>query len=382
MLSTLTSIFIATASAQTAPPVVTPSDFWLPIGASVQAHNVDLMFNIINYICYFFFVVVVGMMVWFVIKYRAKPGTRIRNDGMTHHAVLELSWSVIPLLICIAIFFFGFTGYVDLITPPKNSFDVNVTAFKWGWQFKYPNGAQSDNLVVPSNRPVRLVMRSNDVLHCCFIPAFRVKKDIVPGRYSTLWFQCDIPTGPEEKNGYHLFCAEYCGTGHSNMNRRVVVLPQAEFDEWLVKQAQWLDEIPDDELYFKAGPKIYARCQQCHSIDGTIGLAPSWQGIWTRITTPGGARFSDGKSYADIIGPGKEYATPEDYVRDSIYNPGKHLVATYGNVMPTFKGQLTDRGVDSVIGMMKHLDEFDAKGAWTKTLPPAAAKTETKSEQK
>jgi cytochrome c oxidase subunit 2 len=126
-------------------------------------------------------------------------------------------------------------------------------------------------------------------------------------------------------------------------------------------------------LYFKAGPKIYARCQQCHSIDGTAGLGPSWKGIWERVNDPSGtSAFTDGKSYADLIGTGKEYATAEDYIRDSIYNPGKHLVAPYGNVMPTFKGQLNDRGVDAVIGMMKHLDEFDAKGAWTKSTPVAA----------
>ncbi|MSQ91240.1 MAG: cytochrome c oxidase subunit II [Phycisphaerales bacterium] len=368
---------VAAILAQAATPQVTPADFWLPIGASTQAHNVDLMFNIINYICYFFFVVVVAMMVWFVLKYRGKPGTPIRTDGITHHTALELSWSVIPLLICIGIFFFGFRGYVDLITPPKNCFDVNATAFKWGWQFKYPNGAQSDNLVVPSGQPVRLVLRSNDVLHCCYIPAFRVKKDIVPGRVTSLWFQCDVPTGLAEQDGYYLFCAEYCGTGHSNMNRKVLVLPQAEFDEWLVKQAAWLDEIPDEELYFKAGPKIYARCSQCHSTDGTDGLGPTWKGIWTRLTTPGGARFSDGKSYADLIGVGKEYATPEDYIRDSIYNPGKHLVAPFGNVMPTFKGQLNDRGIEAITGMMQHLDEFDSKGAWTKT-PPATPAAEHK----
>ncbi|MSR28671.1 MAG: cytochrome c oxidase subunit II [Phycisphaerales bacterium] len=356
----------STLLAQTPSPL-TPADFWLPIGASQQAAGVDWMFTAINWICYFFFLLVVTMMVVFVVKYRGKPGARFRSDAPTHNTLLELSWSVIPLLLCIAIFWYGFKGYVDLSTPPKNSFDVNVTAFKWGWQFKYPNGAQSDNLVVPANRPVRLTMRATDVLHCCFIPAFRVKKDIVPGRYSTLWFQCDHPTGLDEAAGYHLFCAEYCGTGHSNMNRRVLVLPQAEFDAWMVKQAAWLDEIPDDELYFKAGPKIYARCQQCHSLDGTAGLAPTWQGLWDRVANPTGAvRFTDGKSYADLIGPGKEFPTPQDYVRDSIYNPGHYLVAPYGNVMPTFKGQLNDRGIDAVIGMMQHLDEFNAKGVWTK----------------
>ena len=368
MLVTVSSILAQAASQPT------PADFWLPIGASEQAANVDWMFNVINWICYFFFFVIVAMMAVFVLKYRGKPGTRFRGDAPTHNTLLELSWTIIPLLLSIAIFWGGFKGYVDLITPPKNSFVVNVTAFKWGWQFKYPNGAQSDNLVVPANRPVQLTMRANDVLHCCFIPAFRVKKDIVPGRYSTLWFQCNFPTGLDEAKGYHLFCAEYCGTGHSNMNRKVLVLEQPEFDAWMVKQAAWLDEIPDDELYFKAGPKIYARCQQCHSLDGTAGLAPTWQGLWDRISNPTGAvRFTDGKSYADLIGPGKEFGTPQDYVRDSIYVPGHYLVAPFGNVMPTFKGQLNDRGIDAIIGMMQHLNEFDAKGAWTKAAPAKEA---------
>ncbi len=364
---------VSTILAQTTSPM-TPADFWLPIGASQQAAGVDLTFTIINWICYFFFALIVAMMAVFVLKYRGKPGARFRNDAPTHNTVLELSWTIIPLILSIGMFWYGFKGYVDLSTPPKNSFDVNVTAFKWGWQFKYPNGAQSDNLVVPASRPVRLTMRANDVLHCCFIPAFRVKKDIVPGRYSTLWFQCDHPTGLEEANGYHLFCAEYCGTGHSNMNRRVLVLPQAEFDAWMTKQAAWLDEIPDADLYFKAGPKIYARCQQCHSLDGTTGLAPSWQGLWERVSNPtSAARFADGKGYSDLIGAGKEFATPQDYLRDAIYNPGHHLVAPFGNVMPTFKGQINDRGIDALIGMMQHLDEFDAKGAWKKA-PPATAK--------
>jgi cytochrome c oxidase subunit 2 len=242
---------------------------------------------------------------------------------------------------------------------------------KWAWTFKYPNGAQSDDLYVPAGRPVRLVMRSNDVLHSLYIPAFRVKRDVVPGRYTHLWFQSDFITGMDE--GYFLFCTEYCGTGHSNMNRRVYVLGETEFNEWLEQQARWIDEIDDEELYFKAGPKIYARCSQCHSIDGSMGTGPSWKGLWEKVSGGAGSdqKFADGKSYSDIIGPGKEYATPEDYIRDSIYNPGKHLVSGYGNVMPTFKGQLSDRATDAVIGMLKRLDEFDAKGQWTKAAPAA-----------
>jgi cytochrome c oxidase subunit 2 len=158
------------------------------------------------------------------------------------------------------------------------------------------------------------------------------------------------------------------------MNRKVHVLAQEDFDAWLVEQSQWLDKIPEEELYFRAGPKIYARCQQCHSLDGTKGIGPSWKGIWSR--THGGegsdGKFGDGTSYASLIGPGKKYATPEDYLRNSILNPGSELVGGYGNAMPSFKGQLNDKAIDAVIGMMQHLEDFDPKtGKYLKEAPAA-----------
>ncbi len=380
ILAHLAPATIAQATAPAAAPAgnpmpegTIPPDFWMPVGASTIAGSVDQMLAVINWICYFFFALVVVLMVYFAWKYRVRSNShRFRMDGPVHNTPLELTWTIIPLLLCVVIFFMGFRGYLDFSQPPKNSYDIDVTAVKWAWTFKYPNGAQSDDLYVPAGRPVRLVMRSNDVLHSLYIPAFRVKRDVVPGRYSHLWFQSDAMTGMD--HGYHLFCTEYCGTGHSNMNRRVYVLGETEFNEWLEQQARWIDEIDDEELYFKAGPKIYARCSQCHSIDGSVGTGPSWKGLWEKVSGGAGSdqKFADGKSYRDLIGPGKEYATPEDYIRDSIYNPGKHLVTGYGNVMPTFKGQLSDRATDAVIGMLKRLDEFDSKGQWTKAPAPAA----------
>jgi cytochrome c oxidase subunit 2 len=227
-------------------------------------------------------------------------------------------------------------------------------------------------------------MRSADVIHSLFIPDFRVKKDVVPGRYSYLWFEAPQATATEpvvnaDKDNFHwLFCTEYCGTGHSNMNRNVFVLEQPNFDAWLEKQARWIDDLDAQDLYWAAGPLLYARCAQCHSLDGVDGNGPSWgkrvlvngDAIWDR-TCKFETTFGDGRSLADLIGPGKEYATPEDYIRDSILNPGKHLVKGFGNAMPTFKGQLGDKAIDAIIGFMKHIEEFDPKTGKPKPDSPA-----------
>ncbi len=350
-----------------------PATVWMPPQASTVAAEVDFLFNFINWICYVFFVLIAVLLVYFVWKYRRSPENHAGSaQGPTHNTALELTWTGIPLALVIAIFYLGFRGYVDLAVIPRNAYEVEVTAKQWSWSFKYPNGATSNDLYVPKGTPVKLVMRSDDVIHSLFIPDFRVKKDVVPGRYTYLWFEAPYATGDARpEHGHHLFCTEYCGTEHSNMNRRVYVLEQAQFDEWVDKQARWIDEIDPDELYFKAGPRLFVLCSQCHSIDGRDGNGPSWGpraaaglgNIWERtrdLKTP----LVGGRTLADIIGPGKEYGTPEDYLRDSIVNPARHLVAGYGNAMPTFRGQLNDKKLDALVGMMKRIDEFNPDGSW------------------
>ena len=366
----------ATAQAGASEP--SARTFWMPTGASTIAPGVDLTLEVINWICYVFFAIIVALMVYFVAKYRHRKGERFRTEYPHHNTPLEIGWSVLPTIIVIGIFVVGFRSYLDIYTAPKNAFDIKVTAQKWGWTFQYPNGAQSNDLYVPSGKPVRLVLRSNDVLHSLYIPDFRVKRDVVPGRYTYMWFQCDHPTGvpsgevrdPNAKlvagpldaaQRHALFCTEYCGTGHSKMNRYVYVLDEASFGQWMTKQAQWIDEIPEEELFFKAGPTLYQRCAQCHSLDGTNGIGPSWKGIVDRV-----------KSYP-MVGEGKKYATYQDYVRTSILAPGDYVVPPYANAMPTFKGQLNDKAIDAVIGFMEHLDDFDPKtGKYLKA--PAAKK--------
>ncbi len=356
-----------------------PASLWMPEQASTVAPQIDLMFDLITWMCYFFFVLITVVLVYFVWKYRRSPDNHAGNaQGPTHNTALELTWTIIPLILVVIIFYVGFRGYVDTVVAPRNSYEIQVTAAQWSWQFKYPTGAQSDDLVVPADRPVRLVMRSLDVIHSLFIPDFRVKKDVVPGRYTSLWFNAPVPTGMER---FHwLFCTEYCGTSHSDMNRKVHVLDQASFDEWLEKQGRWLDDIPEAELYYKAGPKIYARCAQCHSTNGTIGTGPSWgrrdgytgKTIWER-TLSGETKLDNGKTLGDLIGPGKEFETPEEYLRQSILNPAKHLVNGYGNAMPTFQGQLSPKAIDAIIDYMKHIEEFDSKGQLIGGAPPSAA---------
>jgi cytochrome c oxidase subunit 2 len=376
----LTNVLVSAASSSDGVRTL-EGGFWMPPADSTAAAGTDFVFDVINWICYFFFFGIVIALVWLPLKYRQK-GKEIhyQADAPVHNTPLEVTWTVVPVLLLVAIFFMGFKGYLNLTTPPRNSYEINAVARQWSWSFAYPNGATSNHLVIPAGQPVKIVMRSEDVLHALFIPDFRVKQDVVPGRYTYLWFQADAPTGivpPDEMDdtavGHHLFCAEYCGQDHSNMNRKVFVLEESEFEAWTEKQARWLDDVPDEELYFVAGPRIYARCKNCHSLNGEVGIGPSWTdynslgSIWRRTadgTTPikGGSKGKAGGTISDYIGEGKLYGTPEDYIRASILNPNQLLVEPFGPAMSSFKGQLSDRAIDALIGMMKHIDEFDADG--------------------
>jgi cytochrome c oxidase subunit 2 len=246
------------------------------------------------------------------------------------------------------------------------------------WTFEYPNGAKSTSeLVVPAGQPVRLVMRSDDVLHSLYIPDFRVKQDVVPGRYTYLWFESNAVNDPEDPTDFRwLFCTEYCGESHWNMNVHVKVFEEEAFDKWTKEQARWLDVIDNDDLYFMAGPKLYARCSACHSLDGTDMSGPSWGAragmgnLWERVTEKtgkiaGGRKAEPGvTTLADYIGDGKLYGTSEDYIRSSIYDPGALLVSGFSNGMATFQGQLNDRAIDALIGMMQNLDQFNPDGSF------------------
>src|SRR4051812_34306119 len=184
--------------------------FWLPERASTIAPDVDNLFNFILWVCIFFSLLIFTLMIWFVWRYRYRPG----NEGggaAGHNNTLEITWTVIPTIICGVIYFWGFKGFMREAVDPPSAYEITAVGQMWKWSFVYPNGGTSSELHVPLNKPVRIVLRSEDVLHALFIPVMRVKKDVVPGRYNRLWFT------PTQLGKYDIYCASYCGTQHSTM---------------------------------------------------------------------------------------------------------------------------------------------------------------------
>ena len=328
--------------------------FWMPESASAQAPCVDHVFDFINVICYIFLVLITAVLGWFAIKYRQKKGeVNFSDDGPVHNTPLELTWTMVPLLLVVAIFYIGMVGFLDLRRSPDSSYEISVTAQKWTWAFDHPEFGvnQSGEVMVPLGRPVQFLMASSDVLHSCFIPAFRVKQDVIPGRYSRLWFEATKP------GTYQLYCTEYCGMDHSKMLALVHVLPEDEFQEAMGKLATEYMDLPEQDLPAYALDRLYNRCASCHSLDGSSQIGPSFKGLWER-TKSGSTVFKDGTKLSDLIGPGKTYEQPEDYIRDSILMPQSHIVANYAGAMPSFQGQLKERQVHSLVLMMKYLDRL------------------------
>lgn len=310
------------------------ASFWMPPQVSTVAADVDWLFNFILWISVFFFVLITAGMVYFVVRYRRNAARPEADRTPTHHTALELTWTGIPLVLVIVIFFFGFTGYLDMSTPPANVYEIQVTGQKWNWAFQYPNGYIDSNLHVPVDRAVQLVMTSADVIHSLYVPAFRIKTDVVPGRYSKAWFEA---TAPGE---YDLFCAEYCGTSHSDMISKVVVHPAGEFDAWLEQASNFLETMSPVD----AGRKLYqARgCQQCHSADGSAMTGPTFLNLFGRREATVG---------------GEMVTADENYIRESILEPNAKVVAGYEAVMPTYQGRLSDPEISAIIEYIKSLDE-------------------------
>src|SRR4051812_775748 len=195
------------------------SSFWMPEQASTVAGSVDGLYNFIYYLSLFFFLLITFLVIWFIIKYRHREGGTVHEPAAGHSTALELTWTIIPTVLVLVIFYFGFRGFLNLSIEPPNSYEVQVNARMWNWGFAYPGNVISNDgkLHVPINTPIRLVTQSADVIHSLFIPAFRVKRDVVPGRYNRFWFQAT------ELGEFDIYCTEYCGRNHSTMLTSVVV---------------------------------------------------------------------------------------------------------------------------------------------------------------
>jgi cytochrome c oxidase subunit II len=303
----------------------------LPQVNSTVAADVDALFTFINITSLIILLGITVAIIYFSVKYKRKSEDDV-TPVIKHNTALEVTWTVIPLILILIVFGWGFKGYVEMRTPPSNAYEVYVTANSFFWQFTYPNGVQTvDELVVPSGRPVKLIMQSRDVIHSFFVPDFRVKQDVLPGRYTTVWFQT-LHAGESI-----IFCTEYCGVGHSDMGGKVIALEPNEFNEWLEEEfIKANEELP----LAVQGRNIYQLqgCAGCHSLDGASGIGPTFQGLYgsTRNFTNGTSRVAD-----------------EDYLRESILQPAAVITVGYNNVMPAYAGLLSDQQINALIEFIK-----------------------------
>ena len=302
----------------------------LPPQGSAFASQVDDLYMFLIWLSLFFFLLIAGLAIYSAIRWRHKPGDV--TPHISHNTTLEITWTIIPLFLVIMIFFWGFKGYLEASVPPGDATEIQVTAQKWNWTFEYPDGNRAINeLHIPLGKPVKFIMSSQDVIHDFFVPDMRVKHDILPNRYTEIWFT------PTVAGKHHVECAEYCGKGHSDMAATIYVDTPKDYDKWL--ETGGVDpNMPLPQM----GALLYQTkgCATCHSIDGTKGTGPSWKGVYGSMQ-----QLSDGSSVM----------ADENYIRESILVPGAKVVKGYDNVMPVFQGLLRDREVNALVAYIKTL---------------------------
>jgi len=300
----------------------------IPEQASTVAGQVDALFLFLVAVTVFFSGLIFLLILVFVLKYRRRSEAE-RPKAIHGSLLLEAFWTVVPLGIALVIFVWGAYLYFVISRPPAAAMEVYVVGKQWMWKLQHPTGQREINeLHVPIHRPVKLTMTSEDVIHSFYVPAFRVKADVVPGKYTSVWFEA-TRTGE-----YHLFCAEYCGTSHAVMGGRIVVMEPAEYERWLSGGV-------GEESLPAAGEMLFTRlaCNTCHKTDGT-GRGPSLVGKF-------------GKS--EKLTSGENVAVDESYVRESILNPQAKITAGYPPIMPTFKGLVTEDQLLQLVAYIKTL---------------------------
>jgi cytochrome c oxidase subunit II len=309
-------------------------------GYSNFSGGVDTAFAIIVGISLLFLVGITAVIILFIVKYNKKKNpVSTEIEGSTK---LEIIWTVIPLILVLYMFWLGWSSYIPMRKVPADAMKVKVTAMMWSWRFEYENGKIEDTLYVPVNKPVVLNMESVDVIHSLYIPAFRIKEDVVPGKAENyMWFKSLVI------GSYDLFCAEYCGLRHSYMGTTVEVVDQATFDKWYASGPVKIDStvaaIPG-----AAGRLLTEQkgCIACHSSDGTKIVGPSYKGIFGHKVTVD----SDGKE--------REITVDEEYIKKSILEPDADIVKGFNKgSMISYKGQLSDEEIDQIIEYIKTLSE-------------------------
>lgn len=324
---------------------------WLPPQSSTTAHVIDSAFYFILWSSTILTIGVAIGMGWLAWKYRRK--SHAEHPRPVHESKwLEISWSVIPTILVMVVFFWGFRAYVDTSLAPSDAYEIRVNGQKWFWTFEYPNGMITQNeVVVPAGQPIKFVMSATDVLHSFFVPAFRIKHDVVPNRYTYVWF--DAP----EEGVYQVVCTEFCGTGHSNMGAKIRVVGRDAFYEYLASGGGGGEDIPPAEF----GEELYTSrsCNTCHSIDGSSLVGPTWQGSW------GAER------------PGSESGVVDDnYVRQSIVEPGAYITEGFPPSMPPYDF-LTDAEIRGLTAYIREINGVATAADTSMAVPEPGVATDS-----
>lgn len=329
---------------------------FMPPAATQTASDVDSIYSFLLISSLISFILLIGGLFYFIWKYQRRTAND-KTAYITHDHTLEFIWSFVPFVIFMFVFFWGWKVYHDMRHAPDGALEVQVMAKKWDWRFMYKSGKIATSgldangqkspatLVVPAGRAVKLIMGSEKiseqskdpldrpVLHSFFIPSARIKQDVVPGRYTTLWFNFDQP------GEYWVFCAEFCGAGHSSMKALIKAVPEAEFDKWLSSEGG------GEMTLAERGKQLYAAnaCIGCHSADGSKSVGPSFKGIW---------------GHDQAIEGGPTVKVDENYIRESILDPNAKIAAGFAaskGVMPVFAGTLSEDDIKAIIEFIKTL---------------------------
>ena len=297
-------------------------------GASNFVQGVDTAFAVIFGISFFFLFGLTAVMIYFIIRYNRKKHPKA--EQVKDNNKLEVIWTVIPFLIVMLMFYYGYVAYLPQRNAPKDAMTVTAIGKMWDWNFVYPNGIESNELTLPIDKPVILNLKSLDVIHSLYIPAFRVKEDLVPGKENYMWFI------PELEGSYDILCAEYCGVRHSYMESKVHVVSQSEFDKWYAK-------VPVKKVEHE-GVAILKNnaCNGCHSLDGSMLVSTSFKGLYGKKETV----VTDGVE--------RQVTVDDAYIRESILDPNKDIVKGFNKgIMRSYKGVINDADINKIIDYLK-----------------------------
>ena len=324
---------------------------WLPEQASTVAPEVDMLTLFIVAVTVLITVMVGVLTIGFAVAFRRKSESYIPAPWFGS-VPLEVGWTLIPVVICLVMFTWGVKVYSNIVIPPADAMELYAVGRQWMWKIQHPEGQREINaLHVPIGRPIKVTLTSEDVIHCFSIPAFRIKQDVVPGRYSSLWFQAT------KAGTYQLFCSEYCGTEHSRMIGKVIVMEEADYQKWLSEGAESGQALQGRKLYTKL------QCVTCHT-GNAEAKAPNLEGIYRKhipISHIDGVKTKEGtKVFAD-----------DSYIRESILYPNAKVAAGWESIMPTYQGLVTEEELLQVIAYIKSLNQGQTPPRTEETPTPA-----------